>query len=355
MNNKIPETNELTRFDGEYEILSDIKELIDRARERTARTVNSELVLLYWHVGRRLLVQVLNRRRACYGQKILPTLSAKLVPDYGPGFGPRNLARMIHFAEAFPSVKKVAELSGNLGWSHLVEILPLEEKLKRDFYVEMCRHERWGIRTLRAKIAGMLFERTVISKKPDRLIAMELKKLHDRDKLTPDLVFRDPYFLDFLKLKGAYQEKDLESAIIREMEAFILELGVGFAFVARQKRIQIGPDDFYLDLLFYHRKLKCQVAIELKLDKFKAEHKGQMELYLAWLEKHERQAGEHPPLGLILCASKSSEQVELLQLKKSRIHLAHYLNVLPPRRTLEKKLHEVNRIARERYKVIENA
>lgn len=151
-----------------------------------------------------------------------------------------------------------------------------------------------------------------------------------------------------LKLKGAYQERDLEAAILREMESFILELGAGFSFVARQKRIQIGDDDFYLDMLFYHRKLRRLVAIELKLDKFKPEYKGQMELYLRWLEKHGMEAGEESPLGLILCAGKSDEQVELLQLDKSGIRVADYMIELPPRRTLEEQLHKAIAAARER-------
>jgi predicted nuclease of restriction endonuclease-like (RecB) superfamily len=194
----------------------------------------------------------------------------------------------------------------------------------------------------------MLFERTAFSKKPAKLAILELKKLRKEDRLTPDLVFRDPYFLDFLGLKGAYQEKDLEAAILRDMEAFILELGVGFAFVARQKRIQVGPDDFYLDLLFYHRRMRRLVAVELKLDRFKPEHKGQMELYLRWLDRHERQPSEEAPIGLILCAGKSEEQVELLQLGQSGIRVAEYLTELLPREILEEKIKEIIRSARKR-------
>jgi predicted nuclease of restriction endonuclease-like (RecB) superfamily len=208
--------------------------------------------------------------------------------------------------------------------------------------------ERWSVRTLRQKIAGMLFERTALSKKPTELAKKELAALREEDKLTPDLVFRDPYLLDFLGLKDIYGEKDLEAAILREMEAFILELGIGFTFVARQKRITVGEDDFYLDLLFYHRKLRRLIAIELKLDKFKPAYKGQMELYLRWLERYEQQPGEFSPIGLILCASKSEEQIELLQLGKSGIRVAAYMTELPPRELLQKKLHEAIKLARAR-------
>ncbi|HVW99639.1 MAG TPA: YhcG family protein, partial [Candidatus Babeliaceae bacterium] len=225
-------------------------------------------------------------------------------------------------------------------WSHFLEIIYLSQDLQRDFYAEMCRIERWSVRELRKKIGGMLYERTALSKKPAKLIKMELKKLRENDKMTPDLVFREPYFLDFLGMKETYSEKDLESAILRELEDFMLELGDGFTFIARQKRITIDKRDYYIDLLFFHRKLRRLVAIELKLGKFQSADKGQMELYLRWLEKYEKQEGEESPMGLILCADKSDEHVELLQLEKSGIRVAKYLTELPPRNLLRKKLHQ---------------
>jgi predicted nuclease of restriction endonuclease-like (RecB) superfamily len=313
-----------------------------------AQAVNAGLVMLYWEIGKRIREEILHKRRARYGEEIFQTLSGKLTGEYGTGFGARNLARMVRFAEVFPDPKILSTLLTKLGWSHFLHIIQLKDSLQRDFYAEMCRLERWSVRALQKKIGGMLFERTALSRKPAKLAALELRKLRQEDKLTPDLVFRDPYFLDFLGLKGAYQEKDVEAAILREMEAFILELGAGFAFLARQKRIQIGGDDHYLDLLFYHRRLKRLVAIELKLDKFKPEFKGQMELYLRWLERHEQGEGEAPPIGLILCAGQNREEVELLQLDKSGIRVAQYLTELPARGLLENKLHEAIRLARER-------
>lgn len=247
---------------------------------------------------------------------------------------------MARFAECFPDSEMIATLSRQLSWSHFREILPLEKPLQREFYAEMCRVERWSVRTLRQKIASMLYERTALSKKPDELAELELQGLREEDRMTPDLVFRDPYLLDFLGLKGAYQEKDLEAAILRELEAFIMELGAGFTFVARQKRITVDHDDFYLDLLFFHRDLRRLVAVELKLDKFRPDHKGQMELYLRWLDKRERKPGEDTPLGIILCAGKNTEQIELLELGRSGIHVAEYLTVLPPKDILKRKLHE---------------
>jgi predicted nuclease of restriction endonuclease-like (RecB) superfamily len=331
-------------------LLEDIRELIESARQNVASAVNTGLSILYWRVGERIRKDILNEKRATYGRKIVPTLSAKLVPQFGSGFSARNLFRMIHFSEVFNDMEIVVTLARNLSWSHFVEIIPIKDDLKRDFYSEMCRIERWNVRTLRKKIDSMLFERTAISRKPEELAKHEISSLREEDILTPDLVFRDPYLLDFLGLTGAYNEKDFEAAVLREMESFILELGTGFSFIARQKRITVDNDDYYLDLLFFHRKLKRLVAVELKLTKFKPAYKGQMELYLRWLEKYETEPGEETPLGLILCAGKSSEQIELLQLDKSGIKVAEYLTQLPDRELLRQKLHKAVIMAREQMR-----
>jgi predicted nuclease of restriction endonuclease-like (RecB) superfamily len=255
---------------------------------------------------------------------------------------------MVQFAERFPDGKIVAALLRQLGWTHFTMLLPMIDPLKRDFYAEMCRIERWSTRTLRAKLDGMLFERTALSRKPEKLAAMELKKLREEDKLTPDLVFRDPYLLDFLGLKNSYAEKDMEASILREMEAFILELGVGFAFLERQKRITVDGKDYYLDLLFYHRPLRRLIAIELKLGEFKPGDKGQMELYLNWLDRYERKDGEDKPIGLILCAGKRHETVELLDLERSGIRVSSYWAEGLPKLELERKLRDAVRLARAR-------
>jgi len=329
-------------------LLGDVRALIEAAREQTAQAVNSALVGFYWSIGKRIREDVLQEKRAAYGEAILSTLSKHLIAEYGRGYSKPNLSRMIWLAEAFPDREIVSALSKQLSWSHFVEILPLKDPLKREFYAELSRVERWNVRTLRHKIGHLLYERTAVSKKPDELIVQDLTALRDEDRMTPDLVFRDPYFLDFLGLTGSYVEKDMELAILRELEAFILEMGSDFAFVARQKRISVDSEDYYLDLLFYHRRLRRLVALDLKLGRFQAADKGQMELYLRWLEKHDTRPGEEPPLGLILCADKSDEHVELLQLDKSGIRVAQYLTELPPRELLEKTLHNSIRRARER-------
>lgn len=343
-----PSSDELDIIRSEAGLAADVRAMIEQTREAVARTVNAGMTLLYWRVGRRIQVEILKNQRAEYGGEIVSTLSRQLTGEFGPGFSEKNLRHMVKFAETFSEGRIVSTLSRQLGWSHFKEILYLKDELQRDFYAEMCRVERWSVRTLRAKIDSMLFERTAISKKPDELAKAELAALRGEDKLTPDLVFRDPYLLDFLGLKDRYLEKDLEDAILRELETFLLELGGGFAFLGRQTRIQIDSDDFYLDLLFYHRGLKRLIAIDLKLGDFKAEYKGQMELYLRWLAKHEQQAGEGPPLGLILCAGKKTEQIELLELDQSGIHVAEYLTALPPRELLQQKLHTAIEISRAR-------
>lgn len=327
-------------------LIDDIRLLINTTRQRVAQVVNSSLVILYWSIGKRVKSEVLKEKRGAYGEEIVVTLSQELVAEFGEGFSPQNLSRMVKFFEYFPDEKIIVTLSQELSWSHIIAILPVSNPVGREFYAEMCRLERWSVRILRQKIGGMLFERTALSKKPEKLIKQELEVLRKENKITTDLVFRDPYFLDFLGLKHSYSEKDLETAILREIEAFLLELGVGFTFVARQKRITVDHEDYYIDLLLYHRKLQRLIAIELKLDKFKPADKGQMELYLRWLEKYEKQPGEEAPLGLILCAGKSDEHIELLQLSKSGIRVAEYLTEMLPKNILEQKLHNAIKMAR---------
>lgn len=330
-------------------LLKDIRQLIETTRSAVAVTVNAGLTMLYWNIGKRINVEILNGKRADYGEQIVSALSAQLESEYGRGFAEKNLRRMVQFALTFPDERIVAALRRQLGWAHFRTLIPIKDPLKRDFYAEMCRMERWSTRTLEQKIAGMLYERTALAKKPEKVIRHELDTLRTTDQMSPDLVFKDPYILDFLGLKDRYIEKDIEDAILRELEAFILELGAGFSFIARQKRIQIDSDDYYIDLLFYNRILKRLVAIELKLGDFKPADKGQMELYLRWLDRYERQKNEDSPLGLILCAGKKHETVELLELEKSGIRVAEYLTELLPKKVLENKFHNAIEHARKRF------
>ena len=329
-------------------LLGDLQSLIDATRVRVAVGINTEMVLLYWDIGERIRKEILKDERAAYGKQVVNTLSDQLVIQYGTGFTRTNLFNMIRFAEIFPDRSIIHTLCGQLSWSHFRCIIYIEDSLAREFYTEICRLELWSVRTLQAKIQGMLFERTALSKKPEELARKELAALRDEDRMTPDLVFKSPYFLDFLGLEDSFSEKDLENSILRELERFILELGTDFSFVARQKRITVDAEDYYIDLLFYHRKLRRLVVIDLKLGKFKAADKGQVELYLRWLDKYDRQPGEEPPIGLVLCAGSSVEHVELLELEASSIRVAEYLTELPPREVLEQKLKAAVAIARER-------
>jgi predicted nuclease of restriction endonuclease-like (RecB) superfamily len=330
----------------EARLLADLRDLIKAARQRVATVANSTHALLCWHVGRRLLRENLQNGRAAYGKRILATVSQELTAEYGDGFTLRSLYRFIQFSQLFPDEAIVSALSTQLSWGHFIELLPVKDPLARDFYAEMCRIERWDVRTFRQKIGGMLYERTALSRKTEAVIASEIANLRD-GRMTPDAVFRDPYLLDLLGLKGAYSERDLEDAILREIEGVLMELGTGFAFVARQKRMSVGKDDFRLDLLFYHRHLRRLIAVELKLESFQPAHVGQMEFYLRWLDRHERAPGEESPIGLILCASADAEQVELLQLDANSIRVSEYLTELPPMKLLKSRLHQAIELARE--------
>jgi len=328
-------------------LIQDLRALILQARERMAVTINAELTLLYWHIGQRIRTEVLNEMRAEYGQRIVATLAQELTTEFGKGFTRDNLLRMLQFVERFPDVQIVGTLSRHLSWSHFVEILPIEDATKRTFYVEMCRLYQWSVRGLQNHIRGMLFERTALSKRPEEVIRQELEALRDADRMTPDMVFRNPYVLTALGLPDVFSELDLENAILREIEAFLLELGDGFAFVARQKRMVIDGKDFKLDLLMYHRKLHRLVAIDLKLGEFEPAYKGQMELYLSWLNRSERERGEEAPIGLILCEKAGPEQVSLLQLDQGDIRVAEYITQYLSRPLLQQKLLEAIRRSRE--------
>ena len=329
-------------------LLADVSLMINGARQRVASAVNAALTQLYWHIGNRINIELLKGERAVYGKQVVLELAQQLTTEFGKGWSERQLRYCLRVADAFPDEQILHTLCSQLSWSHLRLIIQIDEPLKRDFYIEICRLEHWSVRQLQERINSLLFERTAISKKPEETIRKDLKQLREQGQLSPDLTFRDPYVLDFLGLSDSYSEKDLESAILAELQRFIIELGSDFAFMARQKRITIDNRDYYIDLLFYHRRLRRLVAIDLKLGEFEAAYKGQMELYLRFLEKHEQIEGEATPIGLILCTGKNAEHVELLQLPQSNIRVADYLTLLPPRETLQAKLHLSIELAKQK-------
>lgn len=330
-------------------LISDLRQIVEQCRNRVALNVNAELTMMYWHIGERINRDVLGNQRAEYGKQIVSSVSRQLQEEFNSkGFASRNIHRMMQFAQQFPDLQIVTTLSTQITWSHVVEVLSLSDDIQREFYLTLAASERWSVRRLRKEIDGMLYERTAISSKPDELIKHELAQLREEQALSPDLVFKSPYFLEFTGLKGMYSEKSLEDSLVAHLEQFIIELGTGFSFVARQKRMIIDGEDFYLDLLFYHRRLHRLIAIDLKLGRFKAQYKGQMELYLRWLEKNEMEQGEETPLGLLLCTEGSDEQIELLQLDKSGIKVAQYLTELPSREVLKLQIQKSLEAAKKR-------
>lgn len=332
----------------EVKLLEDVRQLIEAARVRVAVAVNQELSGLYWQVGHRIHTDVLRGQRAEYGKQVLKSLSLQLSQVYGKGWSEQQLRHCLRAAETFSDEAIFSALRRELTWTHIKTLMYLDDPLKREFYIEMTRLEGWSGRLMQERIQSMLFERTAISRKPEETIQRDINALREQGTLSPDLAFRDPYVLDFLGLADSYAEKDLESAIVAELQRFIIELGSDFAFMARQKRITIDTRDYYIDLLFYHRRLRCLVAIELKIGEFQAAYKGQMELYLRYLEKHEQAPGENTPIGLILCTGKNEEHVELLQLDQSNIRVADYLTLLPAKAVLQDKLHRSIELARQR-------
>lgn len=275
--------------DVHNDLFQDICQLIDETKNKVASVFNSEITLLFWSIGNRINSDILNYSRAEYGKQIVVTLSRQLCSIYGDTYNEKKLRRMMQFSMVFDDYEKVVTLSRQLSWSHFIALIPIKDSLKRDFYTELCIYEHWSVRVLRDKISGMLYERTAISSKPNEFIKEELANLRDNKIVSPDMVFHTPYFLDFTGLKGNFSEKSLEDMLINNLEQFIMELGTGFAFIDRQKHMVIDDEDYFLDLLFYNRALRRLIAVELKIGKFKAAYKGQMELYLRWLEKYEMQ------------------------------------------------------------------
>ncbi|MBE0416747.1 MAG: DUF1016 domain-containing protein [Coriobacteriia bacterium] len=306
-------------------LFGDVADLIDRARARAASAVNTELVMLYWSIGKRVREDVLGGERAEYGSQVVKRLAQRLTERYGRGYGWRNLVRMAKFAELYPELEILSPLATKLTWTNIAELLTISEQPKRDFYLAMCGHEGWTKRTLRERVSSKLYERTVAARGSAEGVEADIAALTVKGATGQAIVFRDPYILDFLDLPPRHSESQLEQAILDEVERFMLELGTGFTFVARQKRIIVDGKDYHLDLLFYHRGTRCLVAVELKTRDLEPADFGQMALYLRWLDRYERLPDEEPPVGIILCARKGAQQVELLGLDSGEVRAAQYL------------------------------
>ena len=337
-------------------LYDDVCHIIDGARNRIATYLNTEVCMTNWYVGKRIKEDVLYNQRAEYGKQVVKTLSQKLTERYGAGWSEKKLRHCIRSAETFTEDDIVSATQRQLTWTHLKSLIYIKDPLERRFYANLCCIEHWDTRTLDEKIDQQLYQRTAISRKPEEIIKQELAEVKEKNQLLPDLVFRSSYFLDMLGLPDIFTEKDLESAIISQIEDFIKELGSDFTFVARQKRITVDATDYYLDLLFFHRELRRLVAIDLKLGKFKPEHEGQMLLYLRYLNQNERKDWEESPIGLILCSEGNTEHIEYLMLDdNSPIKVAQYYTRLPDKKLLAQKLKTAIAIAREHYQQQESS
>jgi predicted nuclease of restriction endonuclease-like (RecB) superfamily len=332
------------------QLYTDVCHIIDETRTRVAVYVNAEVCHTNWLIGKRIKEDILYNKRAEYGKQVVKELSQRLSERYGKGWSEKTLRHCLRAAETFSESDIVSAVQRQFSWTHLKSIMYIPDELARKFYMQMCCYEHWDTRTLDKKIESQLYERTALSRRPEDVIRQTLEETEDKQTLVPDLVFRSSYFLDALGLPDSFSEKDLESAIITQMQEFLNEMGTDFAFLARQKRITIDATDYYIDLLFYHRGLRRLVAIDLKLGKFKPEHEGQMRLYLRYLNQNERREGEESPIGLILCSEGNTEHIEYLMLDEdSPVKVAQYYTQLPDRKVLAEKLQRAIAIAREHY------
>lgn len=319
------------------ELVDQVSALIEQAQTFAATQVDATLTLRNWYIGRMIDVAVLREGRAGHDQELVASLGQQLTSRYGRGFDRTNLYRMVRFSQQFAEPELVASLGQQVSWTHFKALLPLANAEARAFYVKETIDRRLSVRELQHAIERKAFERREIAD----------SQIPEGSGVPLD-AFRDPMLLDMLGLADTYLERDLEAALVHDMEAFLLEVGRGWAFVERQKRMTFDGDDYYLDLLFYSRPLRRLIAVELKVGKFKPSYQGQMNFYLKWLDRHERQADENPPIGLILCTTASRDQIELLELHKDGIVVAEYWTTLPPKAELQARIQAVYREAQER-------
>lgn len=329
-------------------LIGEIVSLIDGAKSHVAREYNSAQVMLCWLIGKRINIEILKSDRADYGSQIIEQISDELRVKYGNGYSRPNLFKMIKLAKLFPDQEIVSTVSRQLSWSHLILICAIDDSIQREFYIEMCRINKWSVRGLKQQIDSMLFERTSISKKPE-LVIQESMELLKEDVVTPEMIFKDPYFLNFTQGKDSFSEEELETLIISNITDFLQELGNNFCFVARQKRMSTGKKDRYLDLLFFERRMQRLIAIDLKIGSFDPAYKGQMEWYLNWLDKNERLPHEQKPIGIILCTGKDQEDIAYLEMDQTGIHVAEYMLGSIPKNILEDKLKNAILLAKENY------
>ncbi len=345
--------NDLTKDITSSELLqigSRISEEVGRIIELSKHTIavylNGEVSMTYWRIGKYIAGELETLGTEKYGAKIVATVSRQLTERFGKGYTRDAIFRMVKVVRAYPEEEIVGTLSRQLTWSHFIELAEIQEPTRRFFYQQMSIVNNWSVRQLRKQEDAMAYERSLIAAKPDDEQVQTLSKVTEGN-ISPDVILKSSYVVDFLGLKGDFSESKLEDAVVNQLEQFIMELGQDFAFLERQKKISIDSIDYRLDLLFYHRRLRRLFAIDLKLGKFKPEYKGQMELYLKYLKKYEMQPGEEEPIGLLLCSEGNTEHIELMMLDEQNIKVAQYLTVLPEKQWFIDKLNRAILIARE--------
>ncbi len=360
---------------GSYQkALFDIKRLIQQTRYASARSVNAIMTAAYWEIGRRIvLVEQKGKKRAGYGEELIEKLSKDLTKSCGKGFGKSNLHNFRQFYLSYSHIQKFQTVSGKfkntkkkqiffakssnllktlqihgdqfpLPWSAYVRLMSVKDKEARKFYEEEALRGGWSIRQLDRQIRTQFYTRTMLSKNK---LAMLTKgaKAKPQDKITPEEAIKDPYVLEFLNLKDEYSENELEEALIQHLQDFLLELGGDFTFIGRQKRLRVGNQWFRIDLIFYHRILKCLIIIDLKVDDFTHADAGQMNMYLNYAEKRWTHKGENPPVGLILCAGKNDTVVEYtLKGLSGKIITADYMTKLPSKKLLAQEIEKTKKI-----------
>lgn len=354
-------------------LLRDIVQLLEDARRYAARTVNATLTATYWEIGRRIVeFEQGGESRAQYGEELIERLAADLSARYGRGFSVRNVWQMKAFYLAWPipqttsaqskgrgilqtvsaeSVLSSIASSFPLPWSAYVRLLSVKNENARRFYETEALRGGWSVRQLERQINSQFYERTALSKNKSAMLKKGAKaKLEDT--IPPEEEIKDPYILEFLGLKDEYSETQLEEALIRHLESFLLELGGDFSFVARQKRLRVGNEWYRVDLVFFHRSLRCLVLIDLKLGKFTHADAGQMHLYLNYARENWTLDNENPPVGLILCAYKDTAVAKYaLEGLPNKVMAAEYRTTLPDERLIAAELERTRRLLDERRQV----
>lgn len=335
---------------GYSQTLKDVVLLLESSRNAAAKSINYIITTTYWEIGRKIvLLEQHGKSRAAYGEKIIDTLASDLTKQFGRGFGRRNIFQMRAFYLAFPKVQTASAQSQSthrfpLPWSHYVRLLSVNDPFARDFYLKEALRCGWSFRQLDRQISSLFYERAALSKNKSKILKKS-KKSQLSDKMSSEESIKDPFVLEFLSLKDEYSESDLEEALVTHLESFLLELGSDFAFVGRQRRLRIGDEWYRVDLVFFHRRLKCLVIIDLKIGKLTHADAGQMHLYLNYAREHWMLAGEGPPVGLILCAEKD-EMVAKYALEglSNKVMAAQYRTNLPQEKKLIAELEKTRKL-----------